>query len=53
MGVIDQTHGDDHGQELKLSSVVDFLIQGHVCKSVEGSCISVLLSMDVGFQHDH
>ena len=50
MGVIDQTHGDDHGQSLlELSSVVDFFIPAVYTKVWrEGSCVNVLFSTDVG-----
>ena len=50
MGVTDQTHGDDYGQDiLELSSVVDFLILATYARVWrDGGCVNVLLSIDIG-----
>ena len=54
VGVVDQTHGDDHGQELlQLSPVVDLLAPAvHTRVGWEGGRVDVLLSIDVSLLND-
>ena len=49
MGVVDQTHCYDHGQELfQLSSVVNFFVPAMYSRvRREGCCVNILLSIGV------